>query len=181
MGGAGIELINRHIKFSTHTSPVSSAKNAAMNGKLFMAAICSIAGLGAIGLGAGLFEKTGLSLTGPYVHHMDPVIGTVLGVHLWWYGLSYTLGFLNAHMYLRRRRVELGLSLRSVYNLSLLLAVGVLLGGRLVEVVFYEWPFYQAHPLLMPAYWLGGMATHGLLLGGLAGVWLFSRLEQRPF
>jgi phosphatidylglycerol:prolipoprotein diacylglycerol transferase len=71
--------------------------------------------------------------------------------------------------------------MRSVYDQSLLLALGVLLGGRFVEVVFYEWPFYSRNPLLIPAYWLGGMSTHGLLLGGLAAIWLFSRLRRRSF
>lgn len=122
-----------------------------------------------------------MSIIGPYVHSIDPIIGTVFGVHLWWYGLSYTLGFVNAHRFLIRRRSELSLSTRSVYDLSLLLAVGVLLGGRFVEVAFYEWPFYRDHPALIPAYWLGGMATHGLLFGGLTGVLLFSYLHRRSF
>jgi len=123
----------------------------------------------------------GFILTGPYVHNIDPVIGSIFGVHLWWYGLSYTLGFLNAHMFIRRRRDALGLSLGSIYSLSLLLAGGVLLGGRFVEVVFYEWPFYRAHLYMIPFLWLGGMATHGLLLGGLSGVFLFCRLHSMPF
>ena len=49
---------------------------------------------------------------GPWVHDLDPIIGTVFGVHLWWYGLSYSLGFLNAHLSFMRRRAELGLSTR---------------------------------------------------------------------
>lgn len=118
---------------------------------------------------------------GPYVHNIDPIIASVFNVHLWWYGLSYTLGFLNAHIFIRRRRRELGLSLRAVYNLSICLAVGVLFGGRFVEVVFYEWAFYREHVYLIPAYWLGGMATHGLLFGGLVGVWIFSRSHRKPF
>ena len=118
---------------------------------------------------------------GPYVHSIDPIIASVFGLHLWWYGLSYALGFLFAHLFIRRRRRELGLSMRSVYALSLLLAAGVLLGGRLVEVVFYESPFYREHLRLVPAVWLGGMSTHGLLFGGLAGVWLFCRLRGLPF
>lgn len=122
-----------------------------------------------------------MSILGPYVHRIDPIIATVCGVHLWWYGLSYTLGFLNAHLFVRRKRAALGLPLRSVYELSLLLAFGVLFGGRLVEVIFYEWPFYRDHAALIPAYWLGGMATHGLLFGGLLGVWAFSRLRGAPF
>jgi len=122
-----------------------------------------------------------MSLLGPYIHNIDPIIGSFFGIHLWWYGLSYTLGFLNAHLFIRRRQSELGLSTQSVYNLSLLLAVGVLLGGRFIEVVFYEWPFYRDHAVLIPAYWLGGMATHGLLFGGLIGVGVFSRLHGKPF
>jgi phosphatidylglycerol:prolipoprotein diacylglycerol transferase len=122
-----------------------------------------------------------MSLVGPYVHRIDPIIGTIFGLHLWWYGLSYTLGFLNAHLFIKRRRGQLDLSMGAVYQLSLLLTVGVLLGGRLVEVVLYEWPYYREHLLLIPAYWLGGMATHGLLLGGMTGVWVFSRLHGKPF
>lgn len=117
----------------------------------------------------------------PYVHHIDPIIGTILGVHLWWYGLSYTLGFLNVYLFLRRRHNQFDLSPRSAYNLIILLAIGVLLGGRLVEIVFYEWPFYHEHLRLIPAYWLGGMATHGILLGGLIGTWVFARLHGKSF
>jgi phosphatidylglycerol---prolipoprotein diacylglyceryl transferase len=122
-----------------------------------------------------------MSITGPYIHSIDPIIGTILGVHLWWYGLSYTLGFLNAHFFLKRRRRLLGLSTAAIYDLSLLIAAGVLLGGRIVEVVFYEWQFYGEHPQLFPAFWLGGMASHGLLLGGLAAVWIFCRIYDKPF
>jgi phosphatidylglycerol:prolipoprotein diacylglycerol transferase len=120
-----------------------------------------------------------MRIPGPWVHDIDPVIGTLFGVHLWWYGLSYSLGFLNAHLFFMRRRHELGLSVRSVYHLSLLLAGGVLVGGRLL-VVFYERTFYRDHLALIPAVWLGGMATHGLILGGLAGVVLFCVLERKP-
>ena len=92
-----------------------------------------------------------MSIMGPYIHHIDPIIGTILGVHLWWYGLSYTLGFLNVLLFIRRRRTKLDLPMRSVYNLSILLAIGVLFGGRFIEVVFYEWPFYREHLHLIPA------------------------------
>lgn len=118
-------------------------------------------------------------MPGPWVHRIDPVIGTVLGVHLWWYGLSYTLGFLNAHLYFMRRRHALGLSERSVYRLTALLSLGVLAGGRAL-VVFYERAYFLEHPAMVPAVWMGGMATHGLILGGLAGIVAFCALERRP-
>jgi phosphatidylglycerol:prolipoprotein diacylglycerol transferase len=118
-------------------------------------------------------------MMGPWVHHIDPIIGTVFGVHLWWYGLSYSLGFLNAHLFFMRRRAELGLSTREVYELSLLLSIGVLIGGRLI-VVNNEWAFYRDHLDLVAAVWLGGMATHGLIIGGFAGVVLFCLVRRKP-
>jgi phosphatidylglycerol---prolipoprotein diacylglyceryl transferase len=117
----------------------------------------------------------------PIVHSIDPILGSIGGVHLWWYGLSYSLGFLNLHWYLRRARQRLGLTLAEVYSLTLYIAFGVLLGGRAVEVAFDEWPFYREHLLLIPAYWLGGMATHGLLLGAAAGAAIFASVYRKSF
>ena len=122
-----------------------------------------------------------MSLFGPYIHDIDPIIGTIFGVHLWWYGLSYTLGFFNAFNFINKRREKLSLTGSQVYDLCILITVGVLVGGRLVEVVFYEWPFYREQLHLIPAYWLGGMASHGLLVGGLAAVWIFCRITGHPF
>ena len=116
---------------------------------------------------------------GPYVHDIDPIIGTVAGVHLWWYGLSYSLGFLNAY-YAIRRRSDLGLTRSQVLDLAILLSVGVLLGGRLV-MVFHSRGFFAGHPGLIPAIWLGGMATHGLLIGGFVGVGLFCVIHRQPY
>jgi phosphatidylglycerol:prolipoprotein diacylglycerol transferase len=120
-------------------------------------------------------------MSGPYVHRIDPVIADVAGVHLWWYGLSYALGFLEVLWFLRRARHRVGLTHSEAYTLTLVFAIFVLAGGRAVEVAFDEWPFYREHPLLIPALWLGGMATHGLLLGAAAGTWLFCRCTGKSF
>jgi phosphatidylglycerol:prolipoprotein diacylglycerol transferase len=118
---------------------------------------------------------------GPFVHRIDPVIADVGGVYLWWYGLSYALGFLQVFLFLGRRRQALGLTVSEVYSLSLAFGLGVLAGGRIVQVAFDEWPFYREHLALLPALWLGGMATHGLLLGALASTSLWARIHRRPF
>lgn len=110
-----------------------------------------------------------------FVHQLDPIITTVGGMHLWWYGLSYALGFLSLRFWLQRARGRLGLTAGAVEWLTLAVATGVVLGGRLVEVIGYEWPFYRDHPQWISAVWLGGMATHGLLLGGLVAAWGFAR------
>ena len=114
------------------------------------------------------------------VHRIDPILATILGIHLWWYGLSYTLGLLNAHLFVGRHRHRLGLSRRQSYDFSLFLAAGVLLGGRTLSVAI-DWPFYQDNLRLIPAVWIGGFATHGLIVGGAIGVLAFCLIHARPF
>ena len=120
-------------------------------------------------------------MLGPYIHTIDPIIASIGGLHIWWYGLSYALGFLQLYLFMKRNRRDLMMTRSEVYVLALMVGVGVLIGGRAVEVSFDEWGFYRQHPLLIPALWLGGMATHGLLLGAGAGTWLFAIVYRKPF
>ena len=116
---------------------------------------------------------------GPFVHRIDPIFGEFAGFYLWFYGLSYSLGFLSILFWFKRVRKRLELTINDVYSLTIYLAVGVLVGGRLLEVFFYEWPYYQKHFWQIPAMWLGGMSTHGVLLGVVGGTWLFCRLHGK--
>lgn len=118
-------------------------------------------------------------MLGPYTHRIDPVLADIGGLYLWWYGLGFAIGFWQLQRFLDRNRAGLRMSRRDVWTLSLWLAAGVLAGGRLVEVAFDEWAFYRRHPSLLPAYWLGGMATHGLMIGAAAATWLFARVHGR--
>jgi phosphatidylglycerol:prolipoprotein diacylglycerol transferase len=118
---------------------------------------------------------------GPFIHEIDPIIGKIGDFYLWWYGLSYTLGFLGVFLWIRRNRARMAMTDQEMYDLAIFLAAGVLMGGRLVEVIFYEWAYYGKHIWHIPAVWLGGMSTHGILLGAIIGISLFSWLNHRSF
>jgi prolipoprotein diacylglyceryltransferase len=49
------------------------------------------------------------------------------------------------------------------------------------EIIVYEWEHFARHPIEIPAYWLGGMASHGVMLGGVIAVAVFSRWKKVPF
>ncbi len=119
--------------------------------------------------------------TGPFVHHINPLLGELFGLKLWYYGLAYSLGFLGVYVWFKFAQKRLRWSDRGILDLSILVAVGVLLGGRVFEIVFYEWSYYTQHPSQVFSYWRGGMASHGILLGGTLGIWFFSRLRGKPF
>jgi phosphatidylglycerol:prolipoprotein diacylglycerol transferase len=120
-------------------------------------------------------------MPGPFVHHIDPVLGRVGGVYLWWYGLGYAAAFTELLLYLRRHRARLRLTEMEAYALTLMFAAGALAGGRAVQMAGDEWPLYRAHPWFAPALWLGGLATHGLLLGALIATAAFARVYRKPF
>jgi phosphatidylglycerol:prolipoprotein diacylglycerol transferase len=60
-------------------------------------------------------------------------------------------------------------------DLLMWVTLGVILGGRLGYVLFYNPGFYLAHPAEIPALWRGGMSFHGGFLGVIAAIWLYAR------
>ncbi len=118
---------------------------------------------------------------GPFVHNIDPIFGKIGPFYLWFYGASFTAGFLGIFFCLKRSRKQLSISLSEVYSLTIFMALGVLVFGRLVEVVFYEWEHYAFHLLHIPAVWLGGMSTHGIMLGAIIGMAIFCRVYSKSF
>jgi phosphatidylglycerol:prolipoprotein diacylglycerol transferase len=115
------------------------------------------------------------------VHNIDPVLVRIGEISLYYYGLAYALGFLGIHLWLRWRRERLGWNLEEVLDLSILFAVCVLVFGRAFEIFFYEWGYFRSHPRYLLSFWRGGMASHGVLLGAVVGVWLFGRMRKKDF
>jgi len=120
-------------------------------------------------------------MTGPFIHDIDPVLADLGGLYLWYYGLFYSLGFLAIFLWLRAQRNRLRFSLADVYDLTIVASLSILVGGRLMAVVFYEWDYYREHLEQVLHYWIGGMGTHGFLIGVVLGTWVFCRVKQKPF
>ncbi len=116
-----------------------------------------------------------------FIHRINPLLAEVFGVKLWYYGLTYSLGFVGVFLWYKRAQKRLGWADREVYDLSILTALGILVFGRVVEILFYEWSYYLQHPAQALSYWRGGMSSHGVLLGGTLGIWLFCRWRGRSF
>src|SRR5262245_55431734 len=108
---------------------------------------------------------------------IDPVFFRIGPLQLRWYGLMYMLSFIIGYFILKRfaRQKKIGLSKDDLYDLLFYLIVGVMVGGRLGYVLFYDLPSYLRNPLSMLAIWQGGMSFHGGFLGVVLGTWLACR------
>lgn len=104
-----------------------------------------------------------------------------------WYALAYIAGLIAGWALIRRLVGEDRLwgggarpSADSIDDLLVYCAIGVIVGGRLGNVLFYDPGFYFAHPLEILKVWEGGMAFHGGLIGAALGVALFARRYRAP-
>jgi phosphatidylglycerol:prolipoprotein diacylglycerol transferase len=102
----------------------------------------------------------------PYPN-IDPVFLRIGPLQLRWYGLMYMLAFIIGYFVIRHfaRRRKLNLSTDDLYDLLFYVIVGVMLGGRLGYVLFYDLGSYLQDPLTILAIWQGGMSFHGGFIG----------------
>ncbi len=113
---------------------------------------------------------------------LDPVAFSIGPLSVKWYGLAYMAGLLLGWLYIRKLLGTSGIwakatppfGIERVDDLLLYMTLGVIAGGRLGFVLFYEPGYYLANPLDIPAIWKGGMAFHGALLGCGVAIWLFA-------
>ena len=110
---------------------------------------------------------------------ISPVAFSVFGVPVRWYALAYVAAFVVGYFLLKRMmrsdRCEIKLSKKELDDLLTWVIFGVIIGGRLGYVLFYNLSFFIAHPLEIFAVWHGGMSFHGGLAGVVIATFLFGR------
>lgn len=117
---------------------------------------------------------------------IDPIAFEIGPLAVRWYGLAYMFGLLFAWIYVRALLNDNSLwpqgrppmASDRADDLLLMITLGVVIGGRLGSIIFYEPSYYLENPLKIFAVWEGGMAFHGGLLGVIFAVWLFARWRK---
>lgn len=125
-----------------------------------------------------------LPLTLPFPD-INPVALQLGPLSVKWYGLAYAVGLLLGWWYVKRllstSRLWPGgrapFSTEKADDLLLFMTAGVVLGGRLGYVLFYQPAHFLANPLDIFAVWNGGMSFHGGFLGSIAAIVAFARRE----
>lgn len=114
---------------------------------------------------------------------IDPVFLSIGPLQFRWYGLMYVLAFIATYFIIRSevKRKRLPLTNDDVSDLVFYGALGVVLGGRIGYILFYNLGFYLANPLKLLAVWEGGMSFHGGFLGVGQAFILYARRKKMPF
>jgi phosphatidylglycerol:prolipoprotein diacylglycerol transferase len=119
----------------------------------------------------------------PYFVDIDPIAFSLGPVQVHWYGIMYLLAF-GIAWWLGQRRVAAGrlpVTRDQFSDLAFYLMLGVILGGRIGYMLFYDTAELVRNPLSLVRVWEGGMSFHGGLLGVLIAGWWWSRRHAIHF
>jgi phosphatidylglycerol:prolipoprotein diacylglycerol transferase len=116
----------------------------------------------------------------------DPVAIAIGPFLIRWYALAYiagiVIGWVYARSLIKNERLwgdrPAPVSLLQMDDFILWVTLGIILGGRLGEVLFWNFPYYYAHPLEIFQVWNGGMSFHGGYLGCVVAVMLFAWTQR---
>ncbi|MDP3838118.1 MAG: prolipoprotein diacylglyceryl transferase [Methylococcales bacterium] len=112
--------------------------------------------------------------------NIDPVLIALGPVKIHWYGIMYLIGF-AAVWFLGQRRAAQPWSVikpEAIEDLVTYGAIGVILGGRIGYILFYNFSAFIDNPLILFKIWQGGMSFHGGMLGVFIAMWWFAKKQN---
>jgi phosphatidylglycerol---prolipoprotein diacylglyceryl transferase len=120
--------------------------------------------------------------------HIDPILVHIGPLAVRWYALAYIVGIIAGWFYARAiiasPRLWGGAAPFTVVDFDdfiIWVTLGIILGGRIGYVLFYNFPHFAAHPAEIVALWKGGMSFHGGFIGCVLAVVLFAWRRGIPF
>ncbi|BAS67783.1 prolipoprotein diacylglyceryl transferase [Bathymodiolus septemdierum thioautotrophic gill symbiont] len=113
---------------------------------------------------------------------INPIALDLGFIQIYWYGIMYLLAFLSAYLLANHRTKQLdNWHKEQIEDLIFYGAIGVVVGGRLGYILFYNLSAFVADPLSVFAVQNGGMSFHGGFLGVAFSMWLFNRKYNKTF
>ena len=114
---------------------------------------------------------------------IDPVILSVGALDIRWYSLSYIMAFVIGSFLIKKFNKEFSNSIsnKEIDNFFLWAILGVIIGGRLGYVIFYQTNIFVLDPIHIFKIWKGGMSFHGGLAGMIVSIYFFCRKNKLSF
>ena len=117
-----------------------------------------------------------------FINNFDPVAIQIFSIEIRWYSLAYILGILFGWVLSKKIFITDNDVKKNFDDFITYLILGIIIGGRLGYVIFYDLKFYSNNIVDIFKIWQGGMSFHGGLLGVIiASIWFAKKNHQNPF
>lgn len=119
-----------------------------------------------------------------FIHNINPVMFTIFGLEIRYYGIIYALAFLTIFFvldYIAKKKKIVNFYQKDVEPFMIGFIIAIILGARLFHVFIYYPKYYIQNPLEIFMVWMGGLSFHGGLVLGSLWIWYFCRNKKIPF
>ena len=113
-----------------------------------------------------------------FINNFDPVAFNLFTLEIRWYSLSYIFGIMFAWIYCKNFLIKDKRILGLFDDLISYLIIGIILGGRMGYVIFYNLEYYLENIFEILMIWKGGMSFHGGLLGVIVATYIFGKKNK---
>ena len=114
-----------------------------------------------------------------FINNFDPVAFQIMSFEIRWYSLAYILGIIIGWILCKKIFIK-NLDINQKFDDYITyLIIGIIIGGRLGYVLFYNFSYYMNHILDIFKIWQGGMSFHGGLLGIIVASILFAKKNNQ--
>ena len=118
-----------------------------------------------------------------YIHELNPIAFSLFNFKIYWYSLSYLFGFIFSYCYVKfvLNKDFVNMDFKIFEDFIGWAVLGVIFGGRIGYVIFYNLNFYLENPIEILKIWQGGMSFHGGLIGLILSIFFFSKSKKVNF
>tara|TARA_B100000700_G_scaffold140246_1_gene156287 strand:+ start:2666 stop:3430 length:765 start_codon:yes stop_codon:yes gene_type:complete len=113
-----------------------------------------------------------------FINNFDPVALELFSLEIRWYSLSYIFGIVLAWIYCKKILIKDEKILSLFDDFVTYIIIGLILGGRLGYIIFYNLDYFSKNILEIFMIWNGGMSFHGGLLGVIFATYIFSNKNR---
>ena len=117
-----------------------------------------------------------------FINNFDPVAFQIMSFEIRWYSLAYILGIVIGWVLCKKIFIKNSDINEKFDDYIAYLIIGIILGGRIGYIIFYNFSYYLDNIFDIFKIWQGGMSFHGGLLGVIASSYIFAKKNnQNPF
>jgi len=113
-----------------------------------------------------------------FINNFDPVAFSIFSLEFRWYSLAYIAGILIGWVYCKKKLIKDQKILDLFDDFITYAILGIIVGGRIGYVLFYNFEYFFNNPIEILFVWNGGMSFHGGLIGVIIASNLFSKLNK---
>jgi len=117
-----------------------------------------------------------------FINNFDPVAFQIMSLEIRWYSLAYIFGIVIGWILCKKKFIKNSDISEKFDDYITYLIIGIILGGRIGYIIFYNFSYYLDNIFDIFKIWQGGMSFHGGLLGVIASSYIFAKKNnQNPF